>query len=49
VLRIFLTYNHRKVLLKLSHYEIESGRAYGTHGAEDAYRNLVGRMVTLKT
>lgn len=44
-----MTYNHRQILLKLSHYEVERGRAYGTHGTEDAYRNLVGRTVTLKT
>jgi len=49
VLRIFMTYNHRQILLKLSHYEIESGRACGTHGADAAYRNLVGRTVPLKT
>ena len=44
-----MTYNHRQMLLKLSHYEIESGGACGTHGAEDAYRILVGRKITLKT
>jgi len=49
VFRIFMTYNHGQILLKLSHYEIESGGACGTHGAEDAYRIFMGRKVTLKT